>query len=110
MAGGIFFLLNQPGETGVTIVVSSPTAVSAPQGDESPPPAPTQPGLIDIDTAAAGVLMTLPGIGEVKAQAIIDYREREGRFRRTDELLKVPGIGSVTYERLSELVTVGAGP
>ena len=54
--------------------------------------------------------MTLPGIGEVKAQAIIDYREREGRFRRTDELLKVPGIGSVTYERLSELVTVGAGP
>ena len=94
----------------MTIVVSSPTAVSAPQGDESPPPAPTQPGLIDIDTAAAGVLMTLPGIGEVKAQAIIDYREREGRFRRTDELLKVPGIGSVTYERLSELVTMGAGP
>ena len=92
------------------ISVTPPTVVSAPQGDEIPPPAPTQPGLIDINTATQGVLMTLPGIGEVKAQAIIDHREREGHFRRTDEPLKVPGIGSVTYERLSELVTVGAGP
>ena len=93
----------------MTIVVSSPTVVSVPQGDESIAPAPPQPGLIDINTATAGVLMTLPVIGEVKAQAIIDYREREGPFGRTDELLKVSGIGSVTYERLSELVTVGAG-
>ena len=51
-----------------------------------------------------------PGITEVKAQALIDYREQEGAFQRTDELLKVTESYSVTYERLSELVTVGGQP
>jgi len=63
--------------------------------------------LVNINSASLEELMTLPGIGQVKAQAILDYRRQNGPFQRTDELLKVPGIGAVTYERNKDLVTVG---
>ena len=52
----------------------------------------------------------MPGIGPVKAQAIVDYRIQEGRFQPIDELMKVPGIGPVTYKGFMDLVTVGKTP
>ena len=111
MAGGIFFLLNRPDGSGVTIVISSPTAVSSPQEVAGPPETQdTREALININTATAAELIALPGIGEVKANAIVAYREQNGAFQRTDELLKVSGIGTVVYQRLRELVTVGGAP
>ena len=108
MAGGIFFLLNRPDGSGVTIVISSPTAVSSSQEVAGPPETQdTQEALVNINTATAAELIVLPGIGEVKAEAIVAYREQNGAFQRTDELLKVSGIGTVVYQRLRELVTVG---
>ena len=104
MAGGVFFLLNRPAGTGVTIIVSSPTAVDSSQGEATVVPA--KDTRININTATVEELITLPGIGEVKAQAIVAYREQEGPFQRTDELMKVFGIGTVTYERLRELGSV----
>ena len=83
MAGGVFFLLNRPDEAGVTIIFSSPTAVVSTQGGAGPPV--VQDARTDINTATLESLIALPGIGEVKAQAIIDYRTREGPFQRTDE-------------------------
>lgn len=71
--------------------------------------APSTGGKIDINTAPVELLETLPGIGRVKAQAIVRYREEKGPFRSVEELLNVEGIGPVTYERLRELVTVGEG-
>ena len=61
-------------------------------------------GKVDINTAGAKLLETLPGIGETRAQAIIQHREEHGRFRRVDDIVAVPGIGSATLEGLRDLV------
>jgi competence protein ComEA len=63
-------------------------------------------GLVNVNTASAAELESLPGIGEVIAQAIIDYRTENGPFTSVDELLDVTGIGDVTLENIRELVTV----
>ncbi len=63
-------------------------------------------GLVNVNTATNAELETLPGIGEVTAQAIIDYRTENGPFTTVDELLDVTGIGDVTLENIRELVTV----
>ena len=52
--------------------------------------------------------MALPGIGEVRSRAIVDYRTEIGRYQRIDQLLDVPGIGIVTFEGIRDLVIVGA--
>ena len=62
--------------------------------------------LVDINEAGLELLATLPGVGTVKAQAIIDYRALNGPFRTVDELLEVPGIGETILAGLRELVTV----
>ena len=65
-----------------------------------------QPQKIDLNRAEAWLLQALPGIGETRAQAIIDYRNQNGTFRNIKELLKVKGIGVTTYEQIKHLVTV----
>ena len=64
--------------------------------------------LVNVNTSTLDELVKLPGIGEVKARAIIEYRTNHGPFRTVDELLKVKGIGRKTLERLRKYVTVGA--
>ncbi len=61
---------------------------------------------IDLNRAEAWLLQALPDIGEAKAMAIIEYRERNGGFRHVSELTNVPGIGTGTYEDIKHLVTV----
>ena len=68
---------------------------------------PTEPTLININTADADALMSLPGIGEVKAAAIIAYRETYGPFTSVEALLNVKGIGQSTLEGLREHITIG---
>ena len=65
-------------------------------------------GPIDINTADAAALQTLPGIGETKAAAIIAHREANGPFASVDDLQNVKGIGEKTLEKLKEQITVGA--
>jgi len=61
---------------------------------------------IDINRADPWLLEALPGIGEVLAQRIVDYRSENGPFRTVEHLLKVSGIGSATLEQLADYVTV----
>jgi competence protein ComEA len=61
---------------------------------------------ININLATAEELESLPGIGEVLAQRIIDYREEHGPFASVDDLVDVSGIGEATLEELRDLVTV----
>ncbi len=61
---------------------------------------------ININTAEAWLLGALPGIGEVRAQAIVDYRTLNGSFRDIYELKKVEGLGDVTFERIEQFITV----
>lgn len=62
--------------------------------------------LIDINTASAALLDTLPGIGEVYSQRIVDSRTNEGPFQTTDELLERKLIPHSTYEKIKDLITV----
>ncbi len=61
---------------------------------------------VNLNRAEAWLLQALPGIGEVRAQAIIDYRQQNGRFGNTNELIKVEGIGTTIYEGIEHLITV----
>ena len=63
-------------------------------------------GKINLNTADAAALTTLPGIGAGKAEEIIRYRERNGRFKRPEDLMKVPGIKEKAYERVKDSITV----
>ena len=63
------------------------------------------PQKIDINRAEPWLLEALPGIGEVLAQRIVDYRSENGPFRRSEDLLKVSGIGPGTFENIKGHIT-----
>lgn len=58
-------------------------------------------GALDLNRATVDELIMLPGIGRVRARAIIRWREEHGLFRSLDDLLQVPGVGPATVSRLS---------
>ena len=62
--------------------------------------------LLDINTATAEQLMDLPEIGELKAQAILTYRNDHGPFRTLDDLMEVPGIGETIFETIKDLIII----
>lgn len=63
-------------------------------------------GKVNLNTASKERLMTLPGIGESKASAIIAYREEQGRFTDVSQLKEISGIKDSTYEKLVDLITI----
>lgn len=68
---------------------------------------PAQPEPIDVNTADEEALQALPGIGEAKAQAIIDWRENHGPFQTLDELEQISGISARMVEGWQGLATAG---
>ena len=62
--------------------------------------------LVNINSASVEMLCTLPGIGNAKAKAIVEYREQNGSFHSIEELMQVSGIGSGVFGALKELITV----
>jgi competence protein ComEA len=62
--------------------------------------------LIDVNTATVAQLDTIPGVGPVTAQAILEYRAKRGRFTKIEELQEVDGIGPKTYAQIAPHVRV----
>ena len=61
---------------------------------------------LNINTASADELQALPGIGQVRSQAIVDDREANGPFRFPEEITRVSGIGQGTLEEILDYITV----
>ncbi len=61
---------------------------------------------ININTAYILDLQALPGIGEVMAERIIEYREQKKGFKKIDEIMNVKGIGDKKYEKIKDYITV----
>ncbi len=66
----------------------------------------TSDGKVNINLADAETLATLPQIGEVRAKAIIAYREKNGNFQKTEEIMLVAGIGNGIYAAIAASITV----
>ena len=63
-------------------------------------------GLVNINTADEAALKTLPGIGEQKAKAIINYRQSGGRFSKIEDIMNVSGIKDGAFNKIKDLITV----
>lgn len=61
---------------------------------------------VNINSASREALMTLPGIGEAKADAILAYRQAEGGFESTEELMNVPGIKEGVFEKIKDRIAI----
>jgi competence protein ComEA len=69
-------------------------------------PAPTAEAPLDLNTATSADLQKLPGIGPALADRIIEYRQKNGSFKKVEELMNVQGIGEKSFLRLKPLVSV----
>ena len=63
---------------------------------------------ININTAPASELESLPRIGPKVAQRIVDFRTKNGNFKKVEEIMKVQGIGEKIFDQIKDLITVGA--
>jgi competence protein ComEA len=80
--------------------------VSSPSGPSSPSASSKEGGKVNINTATAEELSTLPSIGPTKAQSIIDCRTINGPFQSIEDIKSVSGIGDATFEKLKDKITV----
>ena len=61
---------------------------------------------VNINTADKELLMTLPGVGESRAESILSYREENGSFSKEEDIMKVPGIKEGAYQKLKDKICV----
>jgi len=65
-------------------------------------------GIVNLNTASAADLEALPGIGAKTAARIIEYRQKNGSFKKVEELMNVRGVGEKNFLKLKSQITVGA--
>ena len=74
------------------------------------PAAKAAPAVVNLNTASVDQLAALPGIGEKTAQRILEHRQKNGPFKKPEDLMNIKGIGEKNCGKLEPLVTPGDGP
>jgi competence protein ComEA len=89
-------------------IASHATATAQSNGSARAAAKPAVAGPININTAPASDLETLPGIGAKTAERIVEYRQKNGPFKKVEELMNVPGVGEKNFLKLRNQISVGA--
>jgi competence protein ComEA len=89
------------------IALSAP-ALSAQSKTPAPKPAATAAAPVNLNTATAEQLATIPGVGPRMAERIIDYRQKNGGFKKIEDLMNVSGVGEKSFLKMKPLITVTA--
>jgi len=93
------------------IVAAHPPTVVAAQSGSAPSRSAAKPAagaLVNINTASASEIEGLPGVGAKTAARIVEYRQKNGPFKKIEELMNVRGIGEKNFLKLKPQLTVGA--
>jgi len=90
----------------ISLASCRPGGSGANTGAEALPANQPKHGCVNINNATEVQLMELPGIGSVKAKAIIEYRERHGPFRRAEEIIIIDGFSERIYRKLADMICV----
>jgi competence protein ComEA len=74
------------------------------------PAAPAFTAPVNLNTATVAQLDSLPGIGKATAERIVEYRQKNGGFKKPEDLMNVRGIGEKNFLKLKSMITVSAAP
>ena len=87
--------------------IASPAAAQqAPRAAKAAAPAST--AVVNLNNATAAQIATLPGIGQKTAELVVQYRQKNGPFKKIEEIMNVRGIGEKSFLRIKERLTVAA--
>ncbi|MCA1562779.1 MAG: helix-hairpin-helix domain-containing protein [Acidobacteria bacterium] len=98
----------------VTLMLAATVGAPAVTADQAKAkPAPAKPAVtsaspVNINTASSSQIEVLPGIGARTAERIVEYRQKNGGFKKIEELMNVKGIGEKSFLKLKPLITVSA--
>ncbi len=89
------------------VLVMATAALVAIPGTASGAPSAAPASMVNINSAGVDELVTLPGIGKAYAERIVEYRQKNGPFKKVEDILNVRGIGEKTFDRIKDRLTLG---
>jgi competence protein ComEA len=93
----------------IAAIALSATAMSAQERATATKTVATAAAPVNLNTATAEQLATIPGVGAKTAERIIAYRQKNGGFKKVEDLMNVSGVGEKSFLKMKPLITVAAG-